>query len=85
MRKKLSLVAVLGMTLFSLNVYGQSSSCCCTDCICPPGPQGAVGPQGNTGIQGNAGIQGVAGLSGLSRASRSYRTSRGCRASRTLL
>lgn len=65
MRKKLSLVAVLGMTLFSLNVYGQSSSCCCTDCICPPGPQGAVGPQGNTGIQGNAGIQGVAGLSGL--------------------
>jgi len=53
------------MTLFSFNVYGQSSSCCCTDCICPPGPQGAVGPQGTTGIQGNTGLQGAAGISGL--------------------
>ncbi len=64
MRKKLSLIAVLSMTLFSLNVYGQTSDCCCTDCVCPPGPQGPVGPQGNTGIQGNTGPQGVAGLPG---------------------
>jgi len=64
MRKKLSLIAVLSMTLFSLNVYGQTSDCCCTDCICPPGPQGPVGPQGNTGIQGNTGPQGIAGVAG---------------------
>jgi hypothetical protein len=63
MRKKLSLVAILSMTLFSFNAYA-ADNCCCTDCICPPGPQGAVGPQGNPGVQGNTGPIGAAGASG---------------------
>lgn len=65
MRKKLTLAALLSMSLFSLNVYGATSDCCCTSCVCPPGIQGPVGPQGNMGIQGNTGLQGTAGLQGL--------------------
>lgn len=65
MKKKLSLVAALSMTLFSLNVYAvDPSNCCCTECICPPGPQGATGPQGNSGLQGAQGLQGPAGTPG---------------------
>lgn len=46
--KKLSLLAALSITLFAPGVY-SANSCCCTDCICPPGPQGIQGPVGPQG------------------------------------
>lgn len=54
------------MSLFSmaLPLQAQNGGCCCTDCICPPGPQGPVGPQGTAGPQGPQGIQGAAGPQG---------------------
>jgi len=51
MIKKLAPLVVLIGTLFAPGVY-SANSCCCTDCICPPGPTGAQGPQGQTGPQG---------------------------------
>ncbi|MBX9924160.1 MAG: collagen-like protein [Rhabdochlamydiaceae bacterium] len=63
MRKKISLLAGLGVMLFALNAYA-ANGCCCTDCICPSAPQGAVGSQGPTGLQGATGVQGAAGVQG---------------------
>jgi hypothetical protein len=47
------------------NVVAQSSGgCCCTDCNCPPGPQGTPGIQGPQGVPGLPGPQGIAGATG---------------------
>lgn len=53
------------LSLFAFQLHAQSGGCCCTDCVCPPGPQGPVGPQGAVGPQGNAGMPGPQGLAGL--------------------
>ncbi len=63
MRKKISLLAGLAVTLFALNAYA-ANGCCCTDCLCPSAPQGAVGPQGPAGLQGATGSQGPQGVQG---------------------
>jgi hypothetical protein len=39
--------------------------CCCTDCVCPPAPQGAIGPQGPAGPQGIGGTAGATGSTGI--------------------
>ncbi len=65
MKKHLSLLALLSAALFAPSAYSQSSSCCCTSCTCPPGPQGATGPQGIAGAQGPTGLTGPAGAQGL--------------------
>ena len=65
--KKLSLILSL-MCLTSFQLQAQNRSCCCTDCICPPGPQGSVGVQGVQGVpgvQGAIGSQGPQGIQGL--------------------
>ena len=52
----LNLVFLLG----AAQAHAQTSGgCCCTDCVCPPGPQGPAGIQGIPGAQGPAGAQGL--------------------------
>lgn len=63
MRKKIYLLAGLAATLFALNAYA-ANGCCCTDCLCPSAPQGAVGPQGPVGLQGAVGTTGAQGVAG---------------------
>ncbi len=57
----LGVMALLGAS----QVGAQEQGCCCTDCVCPPGPQGPVGTQGSAGPQGIAGLQGLTGAQGL--------------------
>jgi hypothetical protein len=67
MRKKLFFLTALSVLLFASTGYSATSGCCCTDCICPPGPQGTPGIQGIQGVpgaQGNTGLQGSTGLQG---------------------
>jgi len=67
MRKKLTLLAALGILLSTSSAYSADPGCCCTACLCPPGPQGAPGIQGIQGVggpQGAPGIQGPMGLQG---------------------
>ncbi|MBX9923867.1 MAG: hypothetical protein K2Y01_07125 [Rhabdochlamydiaceae bacterium] len=58
------------LTLLLTGVHAQAQDgCCCTSCVCPPGPQGPQGPQGSQvtgpqGIQGPPGIQGAIGPQG---------------------
>jgi hypothetical protein len=60
----------LFMAAFQPQPLAAISSCCCTDCACPPGPsgpggaQGLQGPIGLTGPQGNVGPQGPQGIQG---------------------
>jgi hypothetical protein len=63
MRKKISLLVGLAVTLFAFNAYA-TNGCCCTDCICPSAPQGAAGNQGSAGNQGVVGLQGPVGING---------------------
>lgn len=42
MRKKIVLLLMLSTMMFAQNVY-SADGCCCTSCICPPGPQGIPG------------------------------------------
>ncbi len=54
MRKKIALLLMLSTMMFAQNVY-SAEGCCCTSCICPPGPQGipgVAGPQGPQGVPG---------------------------------
>ncbi len=51
----------LGTTPLPLQAQAQ---CCCTDCVCPPGPQGPIGPQGGRGPQGPQGTSGSIGPQG---------------------
>lgn len=63
--KKLAFLAAFSVTLFSLHVYGQPpATCCCTECVCPQGPQGATGPAGAVGPQGSIGLTGATGVQG---------------------
>lgn len=60
-------LSALFCSLLVSEVQAQTSGCCCTDCICPPGPAGAVGslgPQGIAGPMGPAGAQGLMGPAG---------------------
>lgn len=54
------------MSIFStvLPLQAQTGGCCCTDCVCPPGPQGPIGLQGPVGPQGSQGQPGTQGLTG---------------------
>lgn len=65
--KKLILSASL-LSIFAcfspFEIQAQTAGCCCEDCVCPPGPQGAVGPQGSTGPQGVIGLTGADGSTG---------------------
>lgn len=54
----------LFLTAFQTQAQAASPGCCCTDCVCPPGPQGPVGAQGNPGPAGTIGPQGVVGPAG---------------------
>lgn len=56
--------AALFLTAFQPQAQAQTAGCCCTDCICPLGPQGSVGPQGPQGPAGTQGPQGLAGPAG---------------------
>lgn len=49
------------ITAFHSQAQAVEADCCCTDCICPPGPQGPLGPQG---VQGPVGAQGDIGATG---------------------
>lgn len=62
--KKLIFLAALSVALFSIDSYAQTAGCCCTDCICPQGPQGPAGAQGSAGAQGPQGLIGIQGLTG---------------------
>lgn len=64
MKKSLFMLTALTAILSSSNAYSDSG-CCCTDCICPPGPQGPLGSQGSAGSQGLSGPQGIQGVQGL--------------------
>ena len=56
---------ILGVLSLLLSSPGlQAQDCCCTDCICPPGPIGPSGPQGSLGAQGPIGPQGLPGQQG---------------------
>jgi len=71
--KKTILMSLLSIGLFSFQpeAQAQTSGCCCTDCVCPPGPKGSTGPQGPQGAlgvqgpQGNIGPQGPQGVPGV--------------------
>ena len=63
MKIQSTLLAMLTL-LGSIEVQAQSSGCCCTDCVCPPGVQGPVGAQGPSGPQGLQGLPGTTGLTG---------------------
>jgi len=52
----------LATLMFSTHLYAQN--CCCTSCVCPPGPQGGIGPQGAQGPEGPGGPQGLVGPQG---------------------
>ncbi len=69
MKKNLSFLGLFTAALFMSPMVGESAGggCCCTDCVCPPGPQGAPGvqgPQGIAGVQGLIGPQGSMGVQG---------------------
>lgn len=60
--KKIFMLSAM-VLLGSIQAQAQTSGgCCCTDCICPPGPQGPAGMQGLPGPQGPAGGEGPAGI-----------------------
>lgn len=56
----LGLMTLLG----AVSAEAQTSGCCCTDCVCPPGIQGPIGPQGSEGPQGPQGPLGLQGTPG---------------------
>ncbi len=60
------LLGTAALFLMALESEGQAQTagCCCTDCICPLGPQGPAGPQGPQGPAGTQGPQGIAGPAG---------------------
>jgi len=66
MKKSLFLsgAITLFLTAFAPQMQAQGPGCCCTDCICPPGPQGPSGSQGTQGPMGLTGPQGPGGLQG---------------------
>lgn len=61
MKKRLALLTAFSVMIFTINAYSQNS-CCCTECTCPPGPQGPIGPQGVAGPQGPVGLTGPQGV-----------------------
>lgn len=61
----LSLFIALSAICVSFSQAEAQNSCCCTDCTCPPGPQGPMGPQGLAGPQGFSGATGSVGPQGF--------------------
>jgi hypothetical protein len=61
MKKQLVILGIMSIFSTVLPLQAQSGGCCCTDCVCPPGPQGSQGIQG---LQGPIGLQGAQGLIG---------------------
>ena len=60
------LMSLFGLSLLSFQSLVQAQEgCCCTDCICPPGPQGPSGVQGAQGVSGAQGLPGSTGAQGL--------------------
>jgi hypothetical protein len=58
-------VGLLSLVMcFSPSQAQAAGDCCCTDCICPPSPQGPMGPQGPIGPQGSPGTIGLTGSVG---------------------
>jgi len=65
MKRLITLGIILSsFTFFTNKLSAQQSSCCCTDCVCPPGAQGIQGIQGVAGPQGVPGIPGPLGSVG---------------------
>ena len=64
MKKYAFILGALGLLLTASQAQAQTAGCCCTDCNCPPGPQGPQGPQGGIAPQGPQGIQGPPGIQG---------------------
>ena len=68
MKTNLKLVGLFSAFLFMMVPMASEAAtggCCCTDCVCPPGPQGATGLQGAQGVAGPQGIAGPTGATGL--------------------
>lgn len=64
MKKQLFILGVMSLFSMALPLQAQNAGCCCTDCVCPPGPQGPAGPQGTVGPAGAPGTQGPQGVAG---------------------
>ena len=62
--KNILAIFASSMLLFTATGEAIPTSCCCTDCICPPGAQGPAGPQGVAGIAGTPGTPGTPGVAG---------------------
>ncbi|MES2273494.1 MAG: hypothetical protein V4487_04830 [Chlamydiota bacterium] len=62
------MLSISVMSFFFSTPYAAAQGtggCCCTDCICPPGPQGPAGTSGPQGAQGVPGLQGPLGGQGI--------------------
>lgn len=67
MKTNQKLLGLICAMLLAHPTIGESATagCCCTDCICPPGPQGNTGPQGPQGTPGPQGLTGPQGPQGI--------------------
>ncbi len=65
LKKSSCILGALTLILASFGEHAEATDgCCCTDCVCLPGPQGPMGPQGAPGPQGSPGTNGIDGIRG---------------------